>query len=108
MCHSVLYFPEKRFRFLVEWDPTALTQTDGIGKLPLHYACKTIVHNSPTARIEIFHVVFDTAICYYPKKKGINLLYRKHFHDDDASFEGTCENFGYEQVMKVVEDTLIR
>ena len=32
------YFAKKRFRFLVEWDPNALTQTDECGDLPLHDA----------------------------------------------------------------------
>jgi hypothetical protein len=107
-CRSVSYFAEKRLRFLFEWHPSALTQADSIGRLPLHYACNTTVSNSPTAGIERFRVVFEYGICYYPKKKGINLLFRKSFHDDNTPFEGACEKFGYEQVMKVVEDTLIR
>ena len=35
LCNQYYYFAEKRFRFFVEWDPNALTQTD-IDGLPLY------------------------------------------------------------------------
>jgi ankyrin repeat protein len=63
-------FAEKRFRFLVEWDPDTLTQADQAGWLPIHDA--TIY---PT--IQAFQSVFEYGIRYYPNKKGINFLFRQ-------------------------------
>ena len=53
-------FPETRFRFLVEADPTALLQLDEEGRLPLH--CVAMIF--PIAAIRR---VFDYYIRYYPK-----------------------------------------
>jgi hypothetical protein len=93
-------FAEKRFRFLVEWDPIALTQTTEDGFLPLHYAAMDV-------SIQSFQLVFEYGIIYYPIKNGISLLFQKEA-DDDTPFQIACGNFGYEKVMQVVEDTLRR
>jgi hypothetical protein len=92
------FFAEKRFRFLVQWDPTALTQTNENRCIPLHFAAMQ--------SIQVFWVVFEYGIRYYPKKKGICLLFKKD-DDDDTPFQLACEKFGYKEVMKVVEDTLL-
>jgi hypothetical protein len=49
--------------------------------------------------------VFETGIRYFPKKKGINLLFRKD-DNDNTPFRRACEQLGYKEVMKVIEDTL--
>ncbi|MGK3741079.1 MAG: hypothetical protein ACI8RD_011437 [Bacillariaceae sp.] len=91
------YFSEKRFRFLVEWDPKSLTQTDRYGSLPIHYVAQS-------SSVESFQLVFEYGIRYYPKDKGINLLFRT----DKTPFQIACEKLCHEKVMKVIEDTLIR
>ena len=113
---------EIRFRFLVEWDPTSLIKTDGqTGCLPLHFAATYTIQN--------FRMVFEYGIRYYPKKKGISLLfqrsgfdptpfllacqisYSKHFRmSGRIRFAGNFpeEVTNPEDVMKVVEDILIR
>jgi hypothetical protein len=107
LCSNCYYFfAENRFKFLVEWDPSALTQTCEDGQLPIHYAAK----DSP---IRGFQLVFEYGILYYPKQNGIHLLFRHKyddpFHNDGKTpFEIACEEFGYEQVIEVVEETLIR
>ena len=56
-------------------------------------------------------MVFEYGIRYYPKKKGISLLFFKRSHGlRRTPFQLACKEFGfgYEEVMKVVEDTLIR
>ena len=72
-------------------------------------------------------MVYEYGICYYPKNKGINLLFKKEEDDEDdeddkddkddkddydednqTPFQAVCKKFGYVQVMKVIEDTLIR
>ena len=95
-CHS--FFAKNRFQFLAKWDRNALTHTDEDGSLPLYH----VVHNTS---IQGFKKVFDYGIRYYPKKKGINLLFRKN-NLNKTSFQRACERFGYEEVMKIVDDTL--
>ena len=124
------WLSERKFRFLVEWDPTSLIKTDGryeqCGSLPLHYAATTDVAASC---FQDFRIVFEYGIRYYPKKKGISLLfqrsgfdptpfllacqisYSKHFRmSGRIRFAGNFpeEVTNPEDVMKVVEDILIR
>ncbi|OEU06224.1 hypothetical protein FRACYDRAFT_255564 [Fragilariopsis cylindrus CCMP1102] len=107
------HFPENRYKMLVEWDPNALiTQTDRFGELPLDEA----MHTS----IQAFQIVFEYGIRYFPKKKGISLLFHKA-NDGETTFQRACtklvcENVMFvedaklccEKVMEVVEDTLAR
>ena len=94
LCGEYGYFSEKRFRFLIEWDPNALINPNFKGSLPT---------------IQRFQTVFESGIRYFPKKKGINLLFHKSTgYGWHYPFERACMGLGYEQVMKVVEDTLIR
>jgi hypothetical protein len=97
------YFAEKRFRFLVEWDPNALLHPNRGGHLPIHY----VAYRSS---IRGFKLVFEYGIRYYPKKKGIHLLFHKNdnFSIQDTPFQIACDKLGYEKVMEVVEDTLAR
>ena len=66
LCNQYYYFAEKRFRFLVEWNPNALIDPNTYGCLPLH----NIVYNNNLS-IQGFQLVFENGIRYYPKKKGI-------------------------------------
>jgi hypothetical protein len=54
-----------------------------------------------------FKLFFDYGIRYYPKKKGINLLFRKN-NDGTTPFQFACRTFGYDEVMKIIDDTLAR
>ncbi|OEU06886.1 hypothetical protein FRACYDRAFT_278048 [Fragilariopsis cylindrus CCMP1102] len=96
LSHCNYIFTEKRYQMLVEWDPNALTQTDRHGVLPFNIAT-----------IQGIQFVFEYGIRYFPKKKGISLLFHKPEYDC-TDFQHACRNFGYEKVMKVVEDTLAR
>jgi hypothetical protein len=105
---SSCYFPEKRFRFLLEWDPIKLTQSERGGGIPLLYAACSNIHSiRGFYSIRGFQLVFEYGIRYFPKKKGINLLFRKN-SSGNTPFIGACYFYGYEQVMKIIEDTLIR
>jgi hypothetical protein len=80
-------FAEKRFRFLVEWDPTILLQTDkkfGFGLL--HFAV-----DFPT--LQVFKSVFEYGIIYYPNKKGISLLFQKN-KMGMTPFQMACKKWG--------------
>jgi hypothetical protein len=108
-------FPKKRFKMLVEWDPNALIQTDRFGQPPLNDA---MCMHSPS--IQAFQIVFEYGIRYFPKKKGISLLF--HISNrGETIFQHACVQFGFEdvmyvqdtelgreKVMEVVEDTLAR
>jgi hypothetical protein len=97
------YFPEKRFRFLVEWDPNVLLihTSKYKGFFPIHLAaCDTI-------SIRRFQLIFEYGIRYYPKNKGLSLLFKKNGYDD-TPFQYACGKYGYKKVMEAVEGTLIR
>ena len=98
-------FSERRFQFLVEWDPTVLLQTYNRDMTPLHHAAG---HSS----IRVFQVVFEYGIHYYPNNKGIQLLFRTvdggEGHNKDTPFNIACAKFGRKEVRKVVDDTLVR
>jgi len=97
-CQS--YFAENRFRFLVEWNPTSLIQTDIFGCVPLNYAAN---HSS----FQGFRSVFDFGIRYFPSKRGISLLFQKQ-DDGYTPFQLACELFERNEVKEAVEDTLAR
>ncbi|OEU08641.1 hypothetical protein FRACYDRAFT_249537 [Fragilariopsis cylindrus CCMP1102] len=102
LCRCRHVIRKKIFRFLVEWDPTSLLQIyEYSGHLPLHVATKS------TSTLQDFRMVFKYGIRYYPKKKGISLLFKKNDYST-TTFQRACKTFKYEAVMKVVEDILIR
>jgi hypothetical protein len=103
-------FPGKRSRFMIEWDPTLLTRVNFAGEIPLHNVALT-------RSIQIFQLVFEYGIRYYPNKKGISLLFQEVFQEETyeyetyeylTPFQSACASFGRNEVMRVVEDTLIR
>ncbi|OEU06225.1 hypothetical protein FRACYDRAFT_255571 [Fragilariopsis cylindrus CCMP1102] len=96
-----LILSEERFRFLVEWDPNALLQRNMRGNVPLKLAI------SNDCSIRRFQLVFEYGIRYFPKNKGINLLFRKN-RSNYTPFQHACGKFDYDEVMNVIEDTLAR
>ncbi|OEU23277.1 hypothetical protein FRACYDRAFT_267493 [Fragilariopsis cylindrus CCMP1102] len=90
------HFEEKRLRFLVEWDPSALLQPNSNGYLPIHFAAVSI---------RKLQLVFEYGIRYYPKKTGICLLFKK-VDDDVTPFQEACERYGCDRVRNAVKDTL--
>ncbi|OEU18284.1 hypothetical protein FRACYDRAFT_236560 [Fragilariopsis cylindrus CCMP1102] len=109
LCGQCYFFAEKRLRFLVEWDPNALLHPtdlnptdDDDGYLPIHCAAEK------SYSIQRFQLIFEYGICYFPKKKGISLIFKKNNRDGHTPFQYACKKFGYEQGIKVVEETLIR
>lgn len=112
VCLFENYFPENLFRLLVEWDPTLLLQTDVDNDLSLHLVVtySNVIqdfHLIEHSSILVFQVVFDTVIRYYPHKKGICLLFTKN-NFNRTPFQIACDQYKYEPVMKIVEDTLTR
>jgi hypothetical protein len=99
LCRSKYYFAEKRFKFLVECDPNMLARPNSCGHLLLH--CAACLFS-----IQGFRSVFEVGIHYYPKKKGISLLFRKDDHDE-TPFQDACKGFGYKTVIKVIKETVI-
>ena len=94
-------FGEKRFQFLVEWDPTSLITPDANGYVPIQYIARY------SSSIHGFEIVVDYCIRYYPTKEGIRLLFIKD-DDGDTPFQMACDEYGTEEVRKVIENTLAR
>ncbi|OEU14506.1 hypothetical protein FRACYDRAFT_241053 [Fragilariopsis cylindrus CCMP1102] len=90
---------EKRLRFLVEWDPSSLLQSDKVDNIPLHDAALNL-------SIQPFQIVFKYGLLYFPKKKGICLLFQNN-RNSTTPFQHACSIFGQDEVMTVVEDTLL-
>merc|ERR1712192_77941 len=93
------YFAENRFRFLVEWNPASLTQTNYWGFLPLHMVTDKNLHS--------FRILFDYGIRYYPMMKGIRILFQKD-SCGDTLIQDACEKFQQKDVLDFVEETLAR
>jgi hypothetical protein len=86
-------FAEKRFRFLVEWDPIALIRPYiQFDCLPIHFAASN-------STIQGFRSVFEAGIRYFPKKKGISLLFKKDSNGMHGitPFQDACKKFGYKK-----------
>jgi hypothetical protein len=101
LCVYYVHFPKKRLTFLIEWDPTALTQTCPHKNLPLHYATLNNKDNSTQG----FQFVFDYGIKYYPRKNGIRFLFKKD-RNNKTAFQDACELYGTHEVVRIIEYTL--
>jgi hypothetical protein len=99
LCDQFDVFPEKRFRFIVEWDPASFLHLDDYERLPLHYAADIVT-------IQGCRMVFGYGILYYLIKTGISLLFKKDEYDK-TPFQIGCSKHGRDEVMRVIEDTLI-
>jgi len=96
-------FHVKKFRYLAEWDPAALTHPcNTLAKwkemLPLHCATQS-------SSLQGFRVVFATGMSYFPRQKGIGLLFRKNARGM-SPFQMACTRHGTEKVMEAVETVL--
>lgn len=83
------FLVEKRFEFLVDWDPYALLHRNKIGNLPLHYAAWKM-----HADQDIFRKVFEIGMQIFPKKRGILLLFTEQKYGDKTPLD---ESFRKEQ-----------
>jgi hypothetical protein len=104
--HYVDYvdYGAKRVKFLVEWDPSSLIQPSNEHESLLHYVAKDFTFRE-------FQLVFEYGIRYYPKKIGINLLFRsrRRYKEEMTPFQRACIKYkidGGKKVMNVVKTTL--
>ena len=109
LCGQKNCFAKKRFHFLSQLDPNALIRTDSDRYLPLHLAAF-----NPMASIQVFEGVFKAGICFFPKKKGISMLFQKN-RPGSIPFVGACDRYGRkyaskskgrDAVIEVIESTL--
>ena len=103
LCKQLIFAP-KRFRFLTEWDPFSLLQLDNDGYTPLRRAA------GGSKSIEVFRIVLDAGLRYFPNKQGIGLAFRKrkNFIHGNTPFQRACEKHNRTKVMKALEDKLAR
>jgi hypothetical protein len=101
MCNQSI-FPGERFQFLVEWYPIALIRPDMAGGyFPLHRA-------AIMSSIQAFQTIFEYGIRYYPKKKGISLLFMKDNNGRTPIQIAFRKTKLRDKVMTVIEDTPTR
>ena len=94
----------ERIRFLIEWNPPSLLQTNDGNDLPFHLA--TMDHFTAFT-MHMFQLIFDYVIRFFSNNKGICLLLTKNYWNK-TPFQLAVVLFGYYPVMKGVEDTLVR
>ena len=92
------YSLDQRFRFLTEWCPSSLLQTDENGYLPFHWSIHTI---------RKFRVVLEAYFQYYPKWNGLHALFSID-NIGKTPFKFACDSLSRAKVMEVVEDILVR
>ena len=99
---DVTYFPEKRFQFLVEWDPDALVRHSAMRCSPLSRAA----YAQP---LHVIESIFAAGILHHPTQKGITMLFQADLYGllIDTPFRVACLVHGREQVTKAVENVLI-
>ena len=94
------FFPERRFRYLVDWDPDSLVSSFGRPYCPLHYSCKSSSSNS----IRGFQIVFETGIQLFPRQFGFL------FHKDGigrTSYQLACDKYGKKKIDLFIDDIII-
>ena len=89
-------FPEHRFRFLTDWDPSSLLYSNpDFRYLPLHFA------DFPTG----FQPVLEASIRYFPRFRGVLSVFQID-NDNNTPFQLACINSTRDTVMDVIEQTL--
>eukprot|EP00536_Pseudo-nitzschia_multiseries_P001313 jgi/Psemu1/250426/estExt_Genewise1Plus.C_160140 len=85
MC-NYLVLPRKRFIYLVDWDPAALSQPDAHGRIPLHYWANT----STILGLDDFRIVLKAGLRHFPNKEGISFLFQKD-NKGSTPFQLACK-----------------
>ena len=96
------FFPERRFRFLSDWDPDELARCDHWGRTPLHNAV-----SSPCHDLRGFQLVFEKGVQYFQNKKGIHLLFHNDYYKNETPFDWACKRHGREKVLEAIENVLV-
>ena len=89
-------FPEHRFRFLTDWDPSSLLYSNlEFRYLPLHFA----------DYLTGFQPVLEASIRYFPRFRGFLSVFQLD-NDNSTPFQLACINSTRDIVMDVIEQTL--
>jgi hypothetical protein len=89
------YFPERRFRYLVNFDPTCYCN-----RQPSIYRI-WLQQND----IDVFQIVFELGALHFPTEMGF--LFHLDKNDGYNPFDRACYEFGTEKVTKIIEDVLV-
>ena len=121
-------FSEAKFRYLTSWDPASLFQLDRYDRTPFDYLlqhknhrveCVPLRMKNHTTSAErnhsVFRAAFEVALCHFPRKKGIGLVFREANGNDNDSgslhhrslFQMACRSGGQRKATKLLEDVLI-
>ena len=99
LCQQKVHMAQKRFRFLVEIDPSSLLQTDQDGFLPFHWTVRSV---------EKFRSVCDAVFGFYPKWRGLQLLHQKTPIYGRTPFWLAKKYIGRTTATQIVEETFAR
>lgn len=106
-------FPQRRFLFLVDWDPTQLSKPIVISDCrtaltPLQYVTVTPPSSLSAITIDMFRTVLELGYKYYHKQMGFLYYTTTKVVGDEiiitTPFRMACEKFTTGIVLKIIDD----
>jgi len=96
LVHSCFSIAQRRFWYLVDWNPKVLKRTRWID------SCSVLIHDviESQSTVEGFNMVLTAGIKHYPNELGFLL---KACENTKAPYELTREKFGTQETMAVVK-----
>jgi len=102
---------ERRFRFLLDWDPTVLKGL-GPGCSLLRDFLKREPDNPVREDDELkrFQTIFELGMSHYPKDIGFmfDTPDRESIYDSDSTLKIACDKFGKEKVTMIVDAMILK
>eukprot|EP00584_Thalassiosira_punctigera_P021622 CAMPEP_0172564950 /NCGR_PEP_ID=MMETSP1067-20121228/106313_1 /TAXON_ID=265564 ORGANISM="Thalassiosira punctigera, Strain Tpunct2005C2" /NCGR_SAMPLE_ID=MMETSP1067 /ASSEMBLY_ACC=CAM_ASM_000444 /LENGTH=256 /DNA_ID=CAMNT_0013355745 /DNA_START=62 /DNA_END=832 /DNA_ORIENTATION=+ len=95
------YRIDKRFRFLIDWDPSILSECGRSKPLLCHYVCRmctTIDGSTPHGAAQRFQTILKSGLSHYPNELGF--LFR------GTTFHLACNKFGQDEVSRIIDAEL--
>jgi len=94
-------FPEHRFRYLVDWDPSCLMMPSSSGWLPIQYVVLRCNF------IQGFKTVLEVGVQHFPQEMAGLFLFRLHWDGDRrTAYQIACKKFGNEEVKEILKNIL--
>lgn len=99
-------FIEKRFRFLIDWDPYILMECVSSSYLLYHFVRLLGATNDghiPPGNLQKFRLIFELGLLYFPSEIGF-VFHKNKFYR--STFSLACEKFGAEPITQLIDDEI--
>jgi hypothetical protein len=94
---------EKRFKFLINWNPSILMECGQGNNLLNHYVCRLCRTNEGCLHpdtVQRFQAIVELGMYHFPAELGFV------FHK--PTFQLACENFGTKKVARIIDGEILR